>query len=333
MTPERLPAPSKLWLLLEGRAAGELLTTLALRPLLRRLVRGDGHPVLLLPGFLASDLSTRPLRGFLRGLGYYAHRWNLGRNLGAQGDLEERLSERLDEVFERHQRPVSLVGWSLGGIYARLLANRHPERVRSVISLGSPFAEDVKANNSWRLYEWITKERLDEVSAERLDEVRRTPPVPTTSIFSRTDGVTAWRSALEREGPQAESVEVRGSHLGLGFNPLVLYVIADRLSQGVDDWLPFFRSGIAHPPGISRPPEALLPEAQTREAQTEVAQTEVAQTEDTQSQEAALQEDEPTETSTDGAFSPQDSPLHSLEAIGTLPEAALDASGEVPEEL
>jgi esterase/lipase len=253
---EQIAPPSKLWLLLEGRAAGELATTLALRPLLRRLKRGDGHPVLLLPGFLASDFSTRPLRRFLRDLGYHAHRWELGRNLGPQGDLEDRMRERLEEVHSRHGRRVSIVGWSLGGVYARALANRLPQQVRSVITLGSPFARDTKANNSVRLFEFITKERLDEIDSERLAEVRKTPPVPTTSIFSRTDGVTAWQTSIEAEAPLAESVEVPGSHLGLGFNPLVLYIIADRLTQPEGDWRPLFRAGVAHPPGIRRPPEA-----------------------------------------------------------------------------
>jgi pimeloyl-ACP methyl ester carboxylesterase len=253
----RIAPPSKLWLLLEGRAAGELLTTLALRPLLRRLPKGDGHPVLLLPGFLASDFSTRPLRAFLRDLGYFAHRWNLGRNYGIRADLEQRMADRLEEVWERHgRRRVSLVGWSLGGVYARVLGNRFPERVRSVISLGAPFAADTKANNSWRLYEWLTGQRLDEIPASRLAEFRDTPPVPTTSIFSRTDGVAAWQTTLQREGPLAESIQVPGSHLGLGFNPLVLYAIADRLVQREDAWQPFFRGGVWHPPGLKRPPEA-----------------------------------------------------------------------------
>ena len=253
---ERIAPPSKLWLVLEARAVGELLTTLALRPLLRRLPRGDGHPVLLLPGFLASDVSTRPLRAFLRDLGYWSHRWNLGRNLGPQGDLERRLSDRLGEVYERHGRAVSLIGWSLGGVYARLLANREPERVRSVITLGAPFAIDTRANNSWRLYEWITGQRLDEIAPDKLADVRRTPPVPTTAIFSRTDGVTAWQSALQPEGPLAESIDVPGSHLGLGFNPLVFYAIADRLAQPEGEWKPYFRSGNGSMPGLRRPPEA-----------------------------------------------------------------------------
>ncbi len=251
-----LAPPSKLLLLLEGRAAGELLTTLALGRWLRRLPTGDGHPVLLLPGFLASDLSTRPLRNFLRHRGYSAHRWKLGRNLGPRDGVEAAMTERLQDIHQHQERKVSLVGWSLGGVYARVLANRHPDWVRSVISLGSPFARDTRANNSWRLYEAITGDRLDEIEPERLAEVRRTPPVPTTSIFSRSDGVTAWRSALEVEGPQSESVQVPGSHLGLGFNPLVLYVIADRLAQPLGSWQPLFRADKKHPRGVRRPPAA-----------------------------------------------------------------------------
>lgn len=262
--PPRIAPPSKLWLFLEGRAAGELATTLALRPLLRRLPRGDGHPVLLLPGFLASDFSTRPLRRFLRDLGYWAHRWNLGRNYGIRADLEARMAHRLDEVWQRHGRPVSLVGWSLGGVYARVLANRFAERVRCVITLGAPFAADTKANNSWRLYEWITGQRIDEIPPARLAEFRDTPPVPTTSIFSRTDGVAAWRTSLQLEGPLAESIQVPGSHLGLGFNPLALYAIADRLVQPEGQWRPFFRDGVWHPPGLWRPPEAYGEESSQR---------------------------------------------------------------------
>jgi pimeloyl-ACP methyl ester carboxylesterase len=247
----RVAPPSKLWVMLEGRAAGELVTTLALWPLRKRLPPGDGHPVLLLPGFLASDLSTRPLRRFLRDLGYWAHGWNLGRNLGVRDDLEERLTRRLTEVFDQHaQRRVSLIGWSLGGLYARVLANRFPSLVRCVVTLGTPFAADTKANNAWRLYEWLTGQRIDAIGPERIDEFRRTPPVPTTSIFSHTDGITAWRSAIQPEEARAESIRVPGSHLGLGFNPLVLFAIADRLAQEEGRWQPFFRPGVQQPPGL-----------------------------------------------------------------------------------
>lgn len=255
-----IPPPSRIWLLLEGyRAAGELLGTLVRRDLADGMPRGDGHPVLLLPGFLASDLSTRPLRHFLRELGYQAHRWKLGRNLGASDDLEARLEERLEAIHRRHGRKVSLVGWSLGGVYARLLGNRHPERVRSVISLGAPFGPDAKANHSWRLYEWITGGPIDQIPPEKMSQVRGTPPVPTTSIFSRSDGITAWQCSLQEEGPLAESIQVRSSHLGMGFNALVLYAIADRLAQPEGEWQPFFRPGAEHPSGLRRPPEARSP--------------------------------------------------------------------------
>ena len=237
--------PSTLLLLLEGRALGELATTAAAWSWLReRSPRGDGHPVLVLPGFAASDLSTRPLRRFLRQLGYWAHRWNLGRNLGHSEELLEDMTRRLDRVYGQHAgRPVSLIGWSLGGVYARLLANRYPDKVRSVISMGTPFTNNNKANHAWRVYQWITRKRLDEIESELVEEVRRTPSVPTTSIYSRTDGISSWRCSLEVSGPLAENVRVSGSHLGLGFNPLVLHVIADRLAQPVDDWRPFERVG------------------------------------------------------------------------------------------
>ena len=247
--------PSKLLMLLEARAVGELATTLALRPWLKKLQRGDGHSVLLLPGFLASDLSTGPLRRFLRDLRYRAHRWSLGRNLGPREDLEQRMSERLESLHNRSGRKVSLVGWSLGGVYARLLANRHPEWVRSVVTLGSPFTGSPRANNSWRLYESVSGERVDDISEERLELVRRNPPLPATSIFSRTDGITSWRTSLAPDGPLAENIQVPGSHLGLGVNPLVFYILADRLSQPEGDWQPFFRPGVRHPRAIRRPPE------------------------------------------------------------------------------
>jgi pimeloyl-ACP methyl ester carboxylesterase len=246
-----LPPPSRLWLLLEGRAAGELVTTLMLWPFMERLPRGDGHAVLVLPGFLAGDLSTRPLRGFLRHLGYWAHRWHLGRNLGAYEQLDTLLAERLQELHARHGgHPVSLIGWSLGGLYARALANRFTSLVRCVVTLGSPFAADTKANRGWRLYEWLTDQPIDEIPRQRIDLFRCTPPVPTTSILSSTDGIVAWRSAVQAEGELAESVRVPGSHLGLGFNPLALYVIADRLAQPRGNWQRFFRAGHRHPPGV-----------------------------------------------------------------------------------
>ncbi len=237
-------APSLGLLLIEGRALGELATTYAVMPLLRRGPRGDGHPVLVLPGFLASDVSTAPLRRFLGRHGYATHPWELGRNLGPREGVEDRLMERLLEIRERHGRKVSLIGWSLGGVYARILANRSPEDVRCVITLGTPFNADPKANNSWRLFEWVSGQRIDEVDPETFRHIRETPPVPTTSVYSRTDGVTSWRCCVDKEGPLAENIRVPGSHCGLGANPLVLHAVLDRLAQPQGGWRRFRRSGL-----------------------------------------------------------------------------------------
>lgn len=237
---EQVPVrpPALGWLFLEGgRAAWEYGAYAATRPLLRRTARGDGHPVLVLPGLAASDLSTRPLRGFLRDLGYYVHGWRLGRNT-ARAELLEQLEPRLRSLRARHGRRVSLVGWSLGGIYAREIAKDVPEDVRQVITLGSPFAGPPQhASNAGRLYHWLSGRPVTEVPEDiRLADP---PPVPTTSVYSRTDGVVAWQSCLERRSEITENIRVPGSHCGLGHNPLALAVVADRLAQPEGEWQPF----------------------------------------------------------------------------------------------
>ena len=141
-------------MLMEGRALSELSAFWLIRPWLSVSARGDGHPVLVLPGLLADDASTRALRGFLNSHGYKAHGWKQGRNCGLRGTLEGDMLARIDELFERHGgRKISLVGWSLGGLYARQLAKLAPDKVRCVISLGSPFAGSPKSTNAWRVYE------------------------------------------------------------------------------------------------------------------------------------------------------------------------------------
>ncbi len=235
-------APSKLLLLLEGRAVSELGALYALWPLLRLAPRGDGHPVMVLPGMGAGDFSTRPLRRFLRSCGYRTHGWKAGRNTGSE-HIAGALMRRLRHLRERSAQPVSLIGWSLGGYYARELAKRMPDDVRQVITLGTPFAAPAHASNVWRLYEWLSG-RTAQDDAERLDFLRAPRPVPFTSIYSRSDGIVAWRGCLEKPGPRSENIEIRGSHFGLGHNPLALYAIADRLAQPEGRWSPFERSGM-----------------------------------------------------------------------------------------
>ena len=197
---------------LESRSLWEAGALLPALPLLALAPRGDGHPVLVLPGFMASDRSTAILRRFLGSLGYRVHGWNLDRNVGPTPAIRDGLVERLREIA-RDGRRVSLVGWSLGGIYARELARRFPSAVRLVITLGSPFRDP--------------RERVREL------------PVPATAIYSRSDGIVSWRRCVDDDGGSRENVEVDSSHLGMGHHPRVLMIVADRLAQPQGEWRPF----------------------------------------------------------------------------------------------
>jgi pimeloyl-ACP methyl ester carboxylesterase len=233
------PPPLAMFAREQGRAFQELVVLgPARRRLLRSAPRGDGHPVLVFPGLLAGDLTTLPLRRFLRDLCYDARGWNLGVNLGPSVELREKLDARLVHLFERHGRRVSLVGWSLGGIYARELARAHSDRVRLVITLAAPF-RDISATHAARLIPIRPGGRPLSEAHELRDALRQPLPVPSTSIYSKTDGIVAWQSCLEERGLRRESVEVACSHTGMGFHPDVLVVIADRLAQGESQWRPF----------------------------------------------------------------------------------------------
>ncbi|MCK6556750.1 alpha/beta hydrolase [Candidatus Binatia bacterium] len=233
--PPVIRRPSVGLLLLEGRALFELGAAALAYPVLKRAPRGDGHPVLVLPGFMAGDFSTRVLRGFLRDRGYGAHGWKLGRNDGPSPELVAKLGERFAELFQRYARRMSLIGWSLGGIYARELARRFPEGVRQVITLGSPF-RDVDATN----VPAVLRQRAPRPEDAALTEQLRQPiPVPMTSIYSRTDGIAPWQSCVSDPGDTAENIEVESSHLGIGHNPVVLLTIADRLAQPEGAWQKF----------------------------------------------------------------------------------------------
>lgn len=239
----RLHPPGLGLLLAEARGIFELNASLLLSPLLMRAPRGDGHPVLLLPGFLASDLSMAPMRRYLRELGYDAHAWRMGRNLGGMSRVRTALRGRLAEIHAAAGRKVSIVGWSLGGVYARDLALQAPDMVRYVVTLGSPFAGDVRATNATRLYEALSGEGVED-NPELRAAISGDLPVPTTSIYSRTDGVVNWRTCLLRPSDTAENIEIHfASHIGLGVNPAALWAVADRLSQAEGEFRQFDRSG------------------------------------------------------------------------------------------
>jgi pimeloyl-ACP methyl ester carboxylesterase len=248
---EGLKPPSRLLWLTEGRWFVEGAFALASAPLLLGAPRGDGHPVLVLPGFLTSDASTALLREYIKRLGYETHGWDLGRNFGGVERMRHALLARLAAIHEGSGRRVSIVGWSLGGVYARMLAVEAPQHVRSVVTLGTPFSRDPRATNISRIYHAITGEgpseeeyELQHLLPHEFDKIGHDIDVPTTSIYSKLDGIVNWRASLLRTNSRTENVEVIGaSHIGLGVNAPVLWAVADRLAQEDGEFAPFARRG------------------------------------------------------------------------------------------
>ena len=238
-------APSLALLALEWRAPLEYGAALASLPLLSRAARGDGHAVLVYPGLTAGDVTTLPLRAYLRSRGYAMHGWSQGLNLGPRPGVLERSEQQLRDIAATSGAKVSLIGWSLGGIYAREVAKALPHLVRGVITLGTPFTGHPRATNAWRLYELAAGHKIE--THPRRGRLHEAPPVPTTSIYSRSDGVVAWQCSVQDARCSAhgevENIEVVASHFGLGMNPAALYAIADRLAQPEGAWIPFHRHG------------------------------------------------------------------------------------------
>jgi pimeloyl-ACP methyl ester carboxylesterase len=239
-----LRPPSKLLWLTEYRALWELGFSLAATPLLLGAPRGDGHPVLVLPGFLVSDVSTTLLRRYLKLMGYETHGWELGRNLGGVARMRSKLRDRLQQIHAASGRKVSLVGWSLGGVYARDLAHSMPDAVRSVVTLGSPFTRSPHASNISDVYEFVSGEGPWDEGAHEFDTIAQDLPMPSTSLWSKVDGVVSWKSSVLADNARTENIEVIGaSHIGLGANAAVLWAVADRLALPEGTFRPFTRSG------------------------------------------------------------------------------------------
>lgn len=206
-------------------------------PLLAMAPRGSGRRVLVLPGFTAGDVSTTPLRLALRVLGHRPSGWGLGINVGPDDETVRQLLRLLDRLTRSNGGPIDVVGWSLGGVLGRLLAIHHPDKVRQVVSLGSPLrVEDPEANLSDRVRRIAQMTGLRR--GQRAHDLSNVP-VPSTSIWSRHDAVVAPITCIQQPGPTAENIEVYGAHIGLGHNPTVVWAVADRLAQADGSWQPF----------------------------------------------------------------------------------------------
>lgn len=225
------------------RAMMEFLCLLPAHPLVLSAPRGDGHPVITVPGFRGNDSSMLILRRYLQHWGYAPYPWGLGPNLGIGYDrteYEERFVAQLERVADRTGEAVSLIGWSQGGVIARQAAKLRGDLVRHVITLGSPIGDTPEATTIWRIYQ---RTSAQDITPELLDFLREVatpvPDVRCTCIYSLSDGVVAPSIAQDTVSPKAENISVIASHFGMSVNPFVLYVVADRLAQKEETWHPF----------------------------------------------------------------------------------------------
>lgn len=239
--PQNLPAPSPFLFFAEPRFLLESLSVLLASEQFKNMPEGNDDPVMVLPGLTTSDEVTFLLRRFLIEKGYRVYGWGLGINRGYIPKYEDKLLRKIRYLYLKHGKKLRLVGWSMGGIYARELAKISPDVVGQVITMGSPFSggKNQKTNVS-TVYRLLNGQKISEVHDRRALELHLPAPVPTSAIYSKTDGVVHWKYCMEyAEGDHLENIEVKGSHLGMGFNSMIYTVLADRLSQDLNNWKPF----------------------------------------------------------------------------------------------
>ncbi len=225
------------------RAVFELVCLLPAHLLLKRAPRGDGHPVITLPGYRSDDTAMLAMRRYLARWGYVPYPWGLGANLGIgyqRIDYEKRMLEKLENVVERHGEPATLIGWSQGGVIARETAKQRPELVRQLIVLGSPLADAPEATTLFRIFRRTSSEEItNELMSVMREVATPLPDVRCICIYSNSDGIVSADIAQDLVSPNVENIRVTSSHLGMVVNPMVLFIIADRLAQPPDDWKPF----------------------------------------------------------------------------------------------
>jgi pimeloyl-ACP methyl ester carboxylesterase len=238
----------------EWRALLEMASLPSIAPALMATPKGDGHPVLLLPGFMADEGSLIALKAFLRNRGYAVESWGFGRNVGFRNKHAQALEQKIRYMHHKAGRKVSLVGWSLGGVFALYGAHQASECVRTVITLGSPVSVDPEGNKSpafvKALYRMIAHPmgpaaHVMQPRAKNLREMKRLP-VPMSCLYSISDGVVpAQEATIDGDSSMHENIRVFGSHTGLGFNAMVMWIVADRLAQPEGQWQPFKPEGLS----------------------------------------------------------------------------------------
>lgn len=244
---EKEPLTPPMGLLMSEALAGADVASLPLfAGALARAPKGDGHPVMVLPGMGTSDWATVALRAYLRTRSYRTYGWKMGMNRGPHGDMEARLRERIMRIYDKNGgQKISLVGWSLGGIVAREIAHEEPELIRQVITLGSPFGvgPNGEGTTAGPVFNLLNQEKsVSTTVTERRGRLRQAPPVPTSAVYSETDGIAGWQASIQIGGhDEIENIRVPGTHIGLGFNAAVYYVLAERLAQAEGEWSPFDR--------------------------------------------------------------------------------------------
>lgn len=227
----QLRRPSAFNALLEARVPLEISGLLLASPALALSPRGRPRPIVLCPGYMADESSMAPLAAFLRFLGYRVYNWGLGRNSGGVDGLVARVAPRVMDLADRAGEPVTMIGWSLGGVVARELARRRGELVSEILTMGTPVKGGPKYTSIGGAFASARGINLDqfELEVHRRNSIGLSQPI--TVIYSKLDGVVGWEAAIDSYNPHAENIEVFGTHLGLGVNPRVWGLVARTLAK------------------------------------------------------------------------------------------------------
>ena len=232
---KKIPQPPLFNMVMETRSVIEWTSIYCLYPFIPKRIKGQGKPVMLIPPYLGDDFSTSFVRKYLKSLGFTTYKWELGFNM-VKSHYIPRLEEKLADIYDKHQEKVSIVGWSGGGIFAKIMANRHPDQVEQILTIGSPIwgVMDMKTP-VYGLLEFFRGKSLKERNERFLSELEPIPNVPVTCIYTKTDGLVPWKHCMEAETSRKDikNIEVFGSHSGMGANVSVLLVTANMLSANI----------------------------------------------------------------------------------------------------